>query len=297
MNFPLSKMLKIVLYIILGLLLAGYLIFRFGMSGISQSQEKIDDFFSERNLSPKFDTYTVEGHHMHYVDIGATTLPTIIFIHGSPGSWDAFMQYMGDSSLLKCFRMISVDRIGYGKSDFRQPESSVYMQAACIQPLLDMVPDSVPVILVGHSFGGPIAYRMAMEYPDKIDGMLILAGLADPDKEKRLWIQKPLRSKWLRWLLPPMMDISNREIVPLKRELQIMKPMWGEITAKTTIIQGQKDILVHYAHGEFAMKMITNGEVKYISLPKANHFLPWSHYELVHQEILALRDRITLMIE
>jgi len=282
-------MIRTLLWITAGSLLLLYLLFRFGpaLMGFEKTPQQSRAYFQNLGLSPTFGTLETQGRKIHYVDTGGDSLPTVIFIHGSPGSWDAFQRYLGDSLLLSKFRMIAVDRLGYGQSD-PQPESSLAIQAGSLLPLLGTVPDGVPVILVGHSYGGPVAYRMAMEQPECIDGLLILAGLADPAKEKRLWIQKPLRSKWLRWLLPPALDISNREIVPLKGELQQMVPLWPRIQACTTIIQGGRDMLVNKAHAEFARNMLHHVPLRYVYLPKANHFLPWTHYELVKNELLNL---------
>jgi pimeloyl-ACP methyl ester carboxylesterase len=135
---------------------------------------------------------------------------------------------------------------------------------------------------------------MAMDYPSQVDGMLILAGLADPEHESRPFFLYPLRSKWLRWLLPPDMDVSNREILPLKEELYEMerKNMWEEIIAKTTIIQGQKDILVAMEHADYAEEMMINAPTRVMRMPKENHFIPWTQKELVKESIFELYENL-----
>ncbi|MEZ4775848.1 MAG: alpha/beta hydrolase [Bacteroidia bacterium] len=285
-----TKILKYVLITIGLIVLVLYVIFRFFMD-FSKNDQALEKYFEGNPKQPTYGFYQAEGKTIHYACIGEDSLPTIIFIHGSPGTWDAFAAYFKDTTLLKHFRMMSVDRIGYGKSE-HEPESSIEMQALLVKPLLDMVPDSIPLMLVTHSFGGPIGFRLAMDYPDKIDGIVALAGLADPEKEKRVyWLQKPFRSKWLRWLLPPDMDISNREIVPLKQELYEMVPMWEKVKAKTIVIQGGKDMLVNKAHADFIEKMIPEGP-EVIRLPEENHFIPWTQEELVVKNIMKLYGEI-----
>ena len=189
--------------------------------------------------------------------------------------------------------MISVDRIGYGKSTPGAAQSSLLLQGKLIRPILDLIPEGVQTILVGHSFGGPVVYRMAMEYPEKIDALLILAGLADPANESRLLIQRPLRSKWLRWVLPPDMDVSNREIVPLKVELTEMIPYWHKIFIPTTIIQGGKDMLVGVAHADFAEDQLAHIPAKQIRLPQENHFIVWTQQALICEQLWDLFDQIS----
>lgn len=292
-----NKLLRYVLYILGGLILLLYLVFRFGMgaiTGMSSSEEKIEESFANAINRPSFKTYEVEGIEMHYADMGVDTLPTIVFVHGSPGSWDAYMSYFADSSLAGEFRMISVDRVGYGKSSKGQAESSLLKQGQLIRPLLDLVPEGVPVILVGHSFGGPVIYRMGMEYPKQIDALLVLAGLADPEHESRLWIQRPFRSRWLRWLLPPDLDVSNREIVPLKEELAMIEAQsfWDQIQMPTTIIQGAKDMLVSVPHAEFAEQRLAHIPATHIRLPEENHFIVWTQHDLVCAQIHDLLAQI-----
>ncbi|MDX2247871.1 MAG: alpha/beta hydrolase [Bacteroidia bacterium] len=290
MRVNLAKTLKYVLLTLGIIILILYIVFRFFMN-FSKDDKALEKYFEGNPKQPSYGFYESNGKKIHYACIGEDTLPAIIFIHGSPGTWDAFSRYFKDSTLLNHFRMLSVDRIGYGKSD-HEPESSVKMQAELIKPLLDMVPDSLPLILVTHSFGGPIGFRLAMDYPEKIDGMVALAGLADPEKEKRVyWLQKPFRSKWLRWLLPPDMDISNREIVPLKQELYEMVPMWEKIKTPTIVIQGDKDMLVNKTHADFIEKMMP-GNLRIIRLPEENHFIPWTQDKLVVESIMEVYGRI-----
>ncbi len=140
-----KKMLKFVLIVLGLLLLVGYIIFRFFLS-MNMSEEDIHSRMEEYNIDAGFEFYEVEGYQMHYVAYGADTLPTILFIHGSPGSWDAFISYIGDEELGKHARMILVDRIGYGKSSPGEAHSSLEMQVRCIAPILEIVSDDVPLI-------------------------------------------------------------------------------------------------------------------------------------------------------
>jgi pimeloyl-ACP methyl ester carboxylesterase len=63
------------------------------------SDKKVSQYFATQLVKPTFRTIRVEGRSIHYVTIGADTLPTVFFIHGSPGSWDAFISFFADSTL------------------------------------------------------------------------------------------------------------------------------------------------------------------------------------------------------
>ncbi len=125
----------------------------------------------------------VKGTNIHYAKTGNDSLPTLVFIHGTPGSWDAFAGYMGDSELLQHFRMVSIDRPGFGYSNF----GKVYhleKQAELIEPVLQKLKNGKPVFLAGHSLGGPLIVKMAADLPGLCSGLIIISGSIDPSIEK-----------------------------------------------------------------------------------------------------------------
>ncbi len=67
-----------------------------------------------------------------------------------------------------------------------------------------------------------------------------------------------------------------------------MLPMWDQINAEMKVIQGKKDVLVAYQHAEFVEKRLAHLTPEMIYLPEANHFLPWSHYNLVKKHIMEM---------
>src|ERR1700758_4782917 len=63
-------------------------------------------------------TLTIRDRHLHYVTVGDDSLATIVFVHGSPGGWNDFKYYLKDNTLRKKFRLVSIDRPGFGYSDY-----------------------------------------------------------------------------------------------------------------------------------------------------------------------------------
>lgn len=286
-----EKVLKWTGGILLATLIILWLVFRFALGDFGAvDEEAFNAHFDKMPMKPLSQTYEMGPHTMHYMQVGKPGLPMVLFIHGSPGSWDAYASYLQDSLLLDRVQMISVDRMGYGKSAPGVPESSLKEQADSIWPVIEGVPDSVPLIVVGHSYGGPVATRLAMDHPDRVDGLMILAGLADPAHEKRLSIQSYLRSPYLRWLLPPALDISNREIVPLKEELTEIMPLWPRIRANTVIMQGTEDVLVAYPHATFAADKLKHVAPLLVSMESENHFFIWTRFSMVRDYLLEMVD-------
>lgn len=249
------------------------------------SDKKAIQDFEKQVLKPSFKTYNVNNRTIHYAEIGNDTLPMILFIHGSPGSWNAFEGFFKDSSLLTKVHLVAVDRPGYGYSGFGKKEESLILQASYFKPILDQNKSKHKPILVGHSYGGPLIARMAMDYPDQVGGLIFVAPSIDPNLEPEKWIQKPAAWWGLRWLVPRAIRVSNEEILALKPELKAMLPLWKNIKTSVVFIQGGKDNLVHPDNAFFARKMLENASLKMVFKPELNHFIPWTQPELIKQAI------------
>lgn len=141
-------------------------------------------------------------------------------------------------------------------------------------------------VLVGHSLGGPVACRLAMDYPALVGGLVLVAPSIDPALEKQEWYRPLLNWGLIRKWLPVEFDASNREILPLRRELTEMLPLWRTIRVPVTVIQGDRDILVPPGNAAFAGRMLTSVSARIIMLPGQNHFIPWTRPEVIREAIL-----------
>lgn len=246
------------------------------------SQKEVDAYFDDSKLKPTITFYKVENRKINYSTIGYDSLPTVIFFHGAPGSWSAFVDFFKNDSLLNEVELVSVDRPGYGDSNFGNSEPSLKKQSEYLQPLLEKF-NSTPTYLVGHSLGGPVIAKLAMDYPDLVEGIIMVAPSIDPELEPNEgWFRFPLHTPFLRWVLPTSFRVTNDEIYFLEDELRLMLPDWGKITTPATVIQGLKDSLVPSENAEFAKKMLTNSEwVNVVLVEDMDHFVPWTNPELI----------------
>ncbi len=234
-------------------------------------------------------TLTAAGHHIHYLRAGADTLPLVMVVHGSPGSASACMPFLRDTLLTQKAQVVAPDRPGFGWSDYGRAEPSLQRQAAALAPLLRHAPS--PRILVGHSYGGPVVVRLAMDYPELVEGLVIVAGSLAPELEPREWWRAPLDWPPLRWLIPPALCVSNEEIAALYDELRAMEPLWPRVQCPITVIQGEKDRLVPPGNAAYVQRMATHSpRVQVRLLPDGNHFIFWTRYQLVRQSVLELLE-------
>ncbi len=252
------------------------------------SKAEIDEQFSGATYKPTEHRIKVLGREINYAEIGNDSLPVAFFVHGSPGSWSAFSGFMKDNDLLKKVKIVSVDRAGFGFSGLGNGEKSLAKQAAYLKPIVEKYKQTnKKLILIGHSLGGPMLARMAIDYPELIDNLIFVAPSIDPSLEPPRWYRYILDSVFIRYMIPRSFRASNLEILYLKEDLEIMLPLWKNIRQPTIVIQGKKDVLVHPDNAIFAQKMLINSPSVQIWLKgDMNHFVPWSNPELIKSAIL-----------
>ena len=256
------------------------------------SSEEVDQFFAKKKVNAHQHVYKTGFREMHYVTSGDSTKPVVLFVHGSPGSLSAFIDFLADTTLLHRAFLITADRPGFGYSNFGLAEPSLHKQAIALKPVLEKYHNNRPIILVGHSLGGPLIARMAIDYPDLVDALIIVAGSVDPDLEpNETWFRAPLATPFLSWILPRSFRASNEEIYQLKPELQEMLPYWKNITVPVIVIQGKDDSLVPAANADFAKRMLVNADVEVVLVDGMNHFVPWSNPELIREAIVKMLEQ------
>lgn len=281
-------------WIIFFLIAVGMFVFHSCIS-FRMSSKEIDQFFASENVEATQHSYRSGFREMHYVKAGNPTKPLVLFLHGSPGSLSAFIDFLADSALLENALLITADRPGFGASNFGNGESSLKAQADFLKPILDEYKDNRPILLVGHSLAGALIVRMAAQYPKLVDGLIIVAGSVDPALEpNETWFRAPLATPFLSWLLPKSFRASNEEIYHLKPELERMLPLWKQVRCPTIIIQGTVDELVPAENAAFAKSMLTNAPVELVMVDGMNHFVPWSHPHLIRDAILKMLERTTV---
>jgi pimeloyl-ACP methyl ester carboxylesterase len=263
------------------------LLFSAGCIDFSMDEEAMKKAFKERDLVPLSKKLEVGDDQIHYVSINQNRENLAVFIHGSPGSWSAFVDYFKNDSLLKSYDLVSIERPGYGLSDAGRPIISLERQAELIAQVLNEFEHS-HVVLVGHSLGGPIAARLAISYPERVQGLIMVAPSIDPEMERYEWYRTWISTKVGGWITPQDIWVSNAEIVPLKQELEEMMPLWNKVKSKSIVIQGTSDMFVPKENAEFARKMLNDTLLEVRYLEDINHFIPWTHPETIIQALLDL---------
>jgi pimeloyl-ACP methyl ester carboxylesterase len=246
-----------------------------GCMEFRMSSRAMDDYY-EGYKKPELVSFSFEDRTVNYAEAGDRTKPLVMFVHGSPGSWSAFADFLRDSVLITNFHMIAPDRPGFGYSNFGKAEPSLKKQSEFLYQILKRYPEK-KAILVGHSLGGPVIAQMAMDYPESVKGLLFVAPSIDPALEPDEWFRPLLRNFVIRTFTPISLAVSNEEIIDLKEELEMMVDGWRSLHTPVYMLQGDEDTLVPMENAYYPGRFMPDSLIHIQLLDGVNHFIPWSH--------------------
>jgi pimeloyl-ACP methyl ester carboxylesterase len=215
------------------------------------------------------------------VSAGPPAAPTFIMVHGSPGSWADFGIYLDDPALTADLHLVAPDRPGYGRSPAGTNPPSLSDQAARLATWAETLPVAGKRYWLGHSFGASIIARLAIDRPDLVDGMILLAGAMDPEWEKPRWFHRVADTALLHRIIGPAMSRANDEALAFFGDLTAMEPDWGRIQCRVTIIHAKDDTLADFRHVAFTTARLDPAKTEVIDLKDGDHFLPWNRKSLV----------------
>jgi pimeloyl-ACP methyl ester carboxylesterase len=213
----------------------------------------------------------------------------LILVHGTPGSAEGWTDYLVDPP--PGAEVLALDRPGFGASEPAEAVTSIERQAAAVAALLP--DDGRPVVLLGHSLGGPIVAEVAAQHPGQVRAVVFLAASLDPGMEAIHPMQHVGAWPPVRALLPRVIRNANEELMALEPELRQLAPQLGRITAKVLIVHGTADDLVPLANVPYLQQRLTAARcVRTVLLEGRNHFLPWNSEAAVRHALQqALEER------
>jgi pimeloyl-ACP methyl ester carboxylesterase len=123
----------------------------------------------------------VAGAKLNVVDLGPRdgAGPPVVMIHGASSNLEVMRRPLGDM-LAKNHRVILIDRPGHGWSTrTRTVDSTPAIQAGMIDDALEKLGVGRAIFVV-HSWSGALGARMALDYPERVAGLVMLAPVVYP---------------------------------------------------------------------------------------------------------------------
>jgi pimeloyl-ACP methyl ester carboxylesterase len=151
------------------------------LAGAATAQPKFDLAAWWRGYEAAPFARTPDGRKLRYYCMGAGR-PAVVLESGlGSGAWS---WRMVQGEIATTTRVCSYDRAGYGLSDEAKAVRDVDALAADLAVVVKTVGRGQPVVLVGHSLGGPIVRQYAYRHPDKVAGLVLVDPSGDHQNER-----------------------------------------------------------------------------------------------------------------
>jgi pimeloyl-ACP methyl ester carboxylesterase len=126
----------------------------------------------------------VDGTPITYVDIGEGELEPIVFVHGLGGQWQNWLENMPRAAQER--RVIAMDLPGFGCTPMPRERITIPGYGRCVDALCERL-SLGRVDMVGNSMGGYIAAEVAIQFPERIDQLLLVsaAGITSANIARR----------------------------------------------------------------------------------------------------------------
>ncbi len=247
----------------------------------------------------------IENQVVHYEVLGRGR--PVVFLHGWLGSWRYWFPTMEIVS--EHFRTYSFDFFGFGDSRLKRTQESIQNYSDQVIRFLDAL-GIERVMLVGHSMGGMVALKTAINHPDRI--MRVATVGAPIDGDSLSWMLKltdrPLLADifasqpWFRRLLfrfflgsttdPAIGEIIDDSVkssaLTMRRAVSSMwrtdlRPELPRLRVPTLIVHGGRDDIVRPNQVDL-FDNIATAEVAI--MPSSRHFPFLDESELFNDMLL-----------
>ncbi|HEX8161235.1 MAG TPA: alpha/beta hydrolase [Pyrinomonadaceae bacterium] len=166
----------------------------------------------EKALPPLGRFVEVGGARIHYLERGSG--PTLLLIHGLGGNMRTFTHSLLDR-LSGEFRVVVMERPGSGEST-RPARACARLssQAETVSAFIRALGLRRP-LLVGHSLGGGVALAVALDHPEQVGGLALIAPLANaqqtvPPIFGRLFITSRALRRLVAWTVATPASMLRR---------------------------------------------------------------------------------------
>lgn len=189
----------------------------------------------------------------------------VVIVTGTP-SWSEYWAPT-IAALAQTREIIVADRPGFAQSEPRDAVRDLAQQADALAPMLEARPGQ-RVLLVGQSFGAPVAALMAQRHPDEVDAVLLVSaffGDEGPTARRLLGVGQVVRP-----ILPRDLRNSVVEVSAQREQLPAVWRAFGELRQPVVLVHGDDDSFVPL---EASRRIAETYGRTFVVVPGGDHFL------------------------
>jgi pimeloyl-ACP methyl ester carboxylesterase len=159
-------------------------------------QSRRDGQRKERSVAHHtlYHTQQIDGLSIFYREAGPKDAPTFLLLHGLPSSSRMFEPLFSRPS--EHYHLVAPDYPGFGHSDWPDPKTFAYTFDHYAE-IMNHFMESLGLLrytLYMQDYGGPVGFRMALMYPDRIEALIVQDAVAHNEGLGANW--KTRRAFW-----------------------------------------------------------------------------------------------------
>ena len=160
---------------------------------------------AEQKTPPIGQFLTINGVRLHYVERGRG--PALVLIHGNGMMIQDFLVSGIVDDLATRYRVIIIDRPGYGYSERPRALWTPRAHATLFQKALQQLGVTQAVVL-GHSWGSLVAVALALQAPQLVRSLVLASGYYYPTLRADVLLSSPVA-------IPGIGDLMRHTVSPL----------------------------------------------------------------------------------
>ena len=254
----------------------------------------------------KFLEVPTQWGRAHIITCGPKDAPPLVLLHGMHLS--STMWFSNVAALSRNYRIYAVDTIGgVGRSVAVHPLKSRADLAGWLSEVFDEL-GITQTHLLGHSYGGWLALNFALNMPERVDRLALLAPVGLQPFVSQFWLRGlpamlfPRRSfitSFMKWMTVEGFEVSELFVEQfvlglknfrLRPYLRVLPTTFTDdelrqIKSDTRLLIGEKEVIYD---PEVALKRAKRHihSIEAEMIPNASHGLPMEQPELVNEYIL-----------
>ena len=250
------------------------------------------------------------GPRLHYAEQGDREGEAIIFLHAYADSWFSYSRVL--SLLSPSYHAFAPDQRGHGESDKPECCYAADDYAADVDAFMEAVGIEEATLVVDSS-GGMIAQRVALDYPHRVNRLVLIGvptTLVNNEAVMEWWkfvrsLEDPISPEFVRELLESIIHnpvpegfLERAIFESLKVPARVWRDYWegvlltiddtarlGKIGAPTLILWGEQDRVLPREEQEWRAGAIPNATLRVY--PQTGHLAHWVRPEWVVRDLEA----------
>ena len=280
--------------VLLGILLVVLILFSHNCMTFRYTDTQIQKTFVSSSLPLTIHRENYNGQTLRYFRLTNPLYkkkPLLLFVHGAPGSGMDFENLLKNDQLQNQFDILSIDRLGYGGSEYGKPTTSIVSQVKSIEHILKNIYYK-DIIVIGWSYGGPIAVELGYRLGEKTLGVLLIGPAHNLHREKFTTIAH--LGTWIpfRWVVSGALKTASFEKIKHQASLKKIVSLWKEIRFPIIHVHGEEDRIVPFYENTHASKLYFPKNILTIdSIEGAGHFIHYKDSQRIIDHIMSFVSR------